>query len=80
MVFELFDPQSEVRIGEGTSLPHWFQPGVTYFVTFRTEDSIPTDVSRLWHPRSTVYCADAVGSGRKRVSITWSEVWSSSKP
>jgi len=51
MVFELFDPTDEVRITDGSSLPHWFQPGVTYFVTFRTEDSIPADVSRLWHQR-----------------------------
>ena len=26
---------------QAPSCPHWFQPGVTYFVTFRSEDSIP---------------------------------------
>ena len=24
-------------------LPHWEQPGATYFVTFRTADSLPTE-------------------------------------
>jgi len=32
-------------------LPHWYQPGVTYFVTFRTEDSIPAATARLWRQR-----------------------------
>ena len=48
-MFELFDPKADVRIEMGTNLPHWFQPGVSYFVTFRTEDSIPADVTRRWH-------------------------------
>lgn len=48
-MFELFDPSADIRISGGTNLPHWYQPGVTYFVTFRTEDSIPTDVSRRWY-------------------------------
>ena len=30
------------------NLPHWFQPGVTYFITFRTDDSMPADVLELW--------------------------------
>jgi len=46
-MFELFDPKSDVRITSG-HLPHWYQPGVTYFVTFRTEDSLPKDVSERW--------------------------------
>src|SRR5882762_771292 len=50
MSFELFDPKGEVRIHKG-NLPHWFQPGVTYFVTFRTEDSVPQELSRAWHHR-----------------------------
>ncbi len=47
--FELFDRSSDVYIRAGSSLPHWYQPGVSYFVTFRTEDSIPIEVSRRWH-------------------------------
>ncbi len=46
-MFELFDPAAEVQITSG-NLPHWFQPGATYFVTFRTEDSIPQDVASRW--------------------------------
>jgi type I restriction enzyme R subunit len=49
-MFELFDPADDLRITEG-NLPHWFQPGVTYFVTFRTEDSLPREVAEFWHRR-----------------------------
>jgi len=48
-MFELFDPQADFVINDGVSLPHWYQPGVTYFVTFRTDDSIPASARRLWH-------------------------------
>jgi len=50
MGFELFDPAGEVRITVG-NLPHWFQPGVTYFVTFRTDDSFPAEAARFWYAR-----------------------------
>ena len=49
-MFELFDPAYDVRITAG-KLPHWYQPGVTYFVTFRTEDSLPRQVAETWHRR-----------------------------
>jgi REP element-mobilizing transposase RayT len=51
-VFELFDPTDDVQITAG-NLPHWYQPGVTYFITFRTEDSIPTAVADGWRRRRT---------------------------
>jgi putative transposase len=54
-MFELFDPKSDLRIERGANLPHWFQPGVSYFVTFRTEDSIPADISRRWHARRAAW-------------------------
>jgi type I restriction enzyme R subunit len=47
-MFELFDPDVDVRITTG-NLPHWFQPGVTYFITFRTDDSMPKEVADLWY-------------------------------
>lgn len=50
MVFELFDPALDVRITAG-KLPHWYQPGVTYFVTYRTDDSFPPQVADLWYRR-----------------------------
>jgi REP element-mobilizing transposase RayT len=49
-VFELFDPADDLRITRG-NLPHWYQPGVTYFVTFRTDDSIPSAAAALWYRR-----------------------------
>jgi type I restriction enzyme R subunit len=47
MPFELFDPQAEIRITSG-HLPHWYQPGVTYFITFRTADSVPVALAETW--------------------------------
>jgi REP element-mobilizing transposase RayT len=47
MNWELFDPDDDVRLTAGR-LPHWFQPGRLYFVTFRTDDSLPTSVVKLW--------------------------------
>jgi len=35
-----FDPERSVRIYQ-RSLPHWRQEGVTYFTTFRLNDSLP---------------------------------------
>ena len=49
-MFELFNPNGDLQIHRG-NLPHWFQAGATYFVTFRTEDSIPKGVADLWHRR-----------------------------
>ncbi|SFI47082.1 transposase [Planctomicrobium piriforme] len=49
-LFQIFDPTSEYSVSYG-HLPHWSQPGVTYFVTFRADDSIPASVSELWHRR-----------------------------
>jgi putative transposase len=50
MNFELFDKTMDFRITVG-KLPHWFQPGVTYFVTWRTDDSVPRDLVDLWQRR-----------------------------
>jgi putative transposase len=49
-MFELFDPRGQYIVRQGT-LPHWYQPGVTYFVTFRAEDSVPQSLLRSWHRR-----------------------------
>lgn len=50
MPFELFNPGGDLRITHG-NLPHWYQPGATYFVTFRTADSLPKEVADLWYRR-----------------------------
>lgn len=50
MVFEFFDRNEEFVVREGT-LPHWYQPAVTYFVTFRTADSVPQALLRSWRSR-----------------------------
>ena len=43
MSFQFFDKDEEVQI-TFRHLPHWEQAGATYFITFRTADSIPAPV------------------------------------
>ena len=52
MQFEFFDPQSEFTITYG-QLPHWDQPGVMCFLTWRTIDSIPEATLRRWRVERT---------------------------
>ena len=66
-MFELIDPNGELTVREG-KLPHWFQPGVTYFVTFRTEDSVPQKLLRAWHKRRDEWLRC---NGFDPSSLTW---------
>ncbi|MBE0540558.1 MAG: transposase [Verrucomicrobia bacterium] len=45
--FTPFDPNAPV-VKAGRHLPHWTQPGCTYFVTFRLADAIPKDKLLQW--------------------------------
>ena len=45
--FRPFNPEGELRVYV-RNLPHWRQPGATYFVTFRQDDSIPQGVLAEW--------------------------------
>lgn len=45
--FSFFKPQERVEKSR-RFLPHWEQPGVCYFLTFRTLDSIPKEVMQAW--------------------------------
>lgn len=47
MQLTLFDPDAGVDITH-RFLPHWFQTGATYFVSFRTADSMPASVLQRW--------------------------------
>ena len=40
--FNYFDPKQEFTVTYG-DLPHWEQAGATYFITFRTADSLPRE-------------------------------------
>ena len=48
--WRFFDPQAKIDITR-RRLPHWEQPGVCYFLTFRTADSLPADVSADFRKR-----------------------------
>ena len=43
-----FDPTRPIANLRGGRLPHWRQDGTTYFVTWRTADSIPEDRVEQW--------------------------------
>src|SRR4051812_15570006 len=43
MTFQFFDPKADVYV-TARKLPHWEQAGATYFITFRTKDSLPRSV------------------------------------
>lgn len=43
-----FDPAAPVGFIKGGNLPHWRQDGATYFVTWRTADSMPNDRVMQW--------------------------------
>ena len=45
--FRAFDPHGELR-RKKRNLPHWEQPGATYFVTFRLADAVPQDLMQQW--------------------------------
>jgi type I restriction enzyme R subunit len=47
MLGELFDPQAE-RLVRNHCRPHWSQAGAVVFITFRTFDSIPSEVVERW--------------------------------
>lgn len=45
--FGVFDQEAEVDRDQ-RFLPHWFQPDVATFITFRTADSMPREVVEKW--------------------------------
>ena len=47
LLFTPFDPSAPVA-RYGRYLPHWRQPGTTYFVTFRLGDSVPAVKLKQW--------------------------------
>ncbi len=48
MGFQPMNPQEDVTIRKGPSLPHWTQEGATYAVNFRLADSLPKEVAEAW--------------------------------
>jgi REP element-mobilizing transposase RayT len=50
MRFKFFNPEKKVMVHRHR-LPHWEQDEATYFITFRTADSLPREVVELWLKR-----------------------------
>jgi type I restriction enzyme, R subunit len=49
-----FDPRADIE-NEPRNLPHWRQPGVTYFVTFRLADALPQTKLKQWQEERRVF-------------------------
>ncbi|MEK0451150.1 MAG: hypothetical protein RL088_3418 [Verrucomicrobiota bacterium] len=47
--YRWLDYREPIARAWGRNLPHWRQEGCVYFVTFRTDDSIPQEVLRSWN-------------------------------
>jgi putative transposase len=54
MKFEFFDPTQDVYV-HFRKLPHWEQAGATYFITWRTIDSIPRETICRWRAERAVW-------------------------
>lgn len=52
--FQGFNPREAFRNYE-RNLPHWRQPGATYFLTFRLHDSLPASVLRDAHQQQEIW-------------------------
>ena len=51
---EFFNPYQEVSIHE-RNLPHWQQPGVVVFLTWRLADALPEQLLSLWRDELAVW-------------------------
>ena len=57
MKLQFFNPMVPVTITRG-HLPHWDQEGATYFITWRTADSIPKAVWEQWRNERAAWLAE----------------------
>ena len=57
MDFSFYDPTAPVTVTQG-HLPHWEQVGSTYFITWRTADSIPKQVWERWRRLRSEWLGD----------------------
>jgi hypothetical protein len=48
---KFFNPWAETIVGTNR-LPHWDQPGATYFATFRLADALPSNLITQWRERT----------------------------
>ena len=53
-----FDPDRPIGFVRGGNLPHWRQEGVTYFVTWRTADSMPRERVEQWQRERDAWLAE----------------------
>lgn len=47
MGLRFFNPYADIRVTQN-QLPHWQQPGATYFITFRLADALPASLLKTW--------------------------------
>lgn len=75
--FKGFDPNGRLRVYHRW-LPHWRQDGATYFVTFRTADSIPRAIVKEWQDdRERFYRSHSIDVSRSEDAPTWAAIYRS---
>ncbi|MBL9180207.1 MAG: transposase [Verrucomicrobiaceae bacterium] len=77
MAFQFFNPAKKVSMTHG-HLPHWDQEDATYFITWRTADSIPKEVCQRWRSERDAWLAErgidpTAKDWRRRVEVLCDE-------
>ena len=54
MDLKFFNPFGEIRKTRH-NLPHWQQPGATYFITYRLADSVPAHLLEEWNQQRAAW-------------------------
>jgi hypothetical protein len=54
LLVRYFDPFADIE-RHANLLPHWQQPGATYFITFRLADSVPDTILREWEAERSMW-------------------------
>ena len=57
---QFFNPLAGIRM-TGGRLPHWEQPGATYFLTFRLADALPASIRAEWQVERDAWIANHSG-------------------
>ncbi len=73
--FTWFDWKEPIHVDSG-NLPHVTQEGVTYFVTFRTADSLPAPKWKKWHAQREAWIADHPGPRNESEKKEYHETFS----
>ena len=79
MDFLPFDPEADVSRSR-RRLPHWFQEGRTYYLTFRLADSLPKSTRKEINEEREKWLIAQGITGQERVLARWEEFTAGTLP